>query len=381
MSPAREPGFLNVSEARLRARRVLPRVLFDYVDGGAEDETTMRSNQEAFGDYVFGPRMATGSIDADVGVRLFGETLNMPVILAPCGLVRLMHPDGAGGAARGAASQGTISVLSAVAGVPLEEVARATTGPQWFQLYTARGRSEAGELTDRARDAGFKALVVTVDTPVIGRRERDVRHGVEPPLRITPSGVVHLGPQILSKPGWAWSMARQGLSMFARAEKRGPSVVDVRSVGSPYSWSDVEWVRQRWSGPLLVKGILSATDARTAIGCGCDGIVVSNHGGRQLECAPATLRVLPEIAQAVGGEAEVLLDGGVRRGSDVAKAVALGARAVLIGRPYMYGLAAGGQAGVEQVLRILREELKRSLTLMGCGSLAELDPGWVRPAR
>ncbi len=367
--------FVNVADARDQARSVLPRVVFEYIDGGAEDERTMRANTDAFAAVSFKPRMATGVTEPSTSVQLFGEQLSLPVILAPCGLVRLIHPEGAIGAAGAAASQGTISVLSTVAGSSLEEVAGTTSAPMWFQLYAAE-HQVAGDLIDRAAAAGYRALVVTVDTPVLGRRERDVRNGVQPPLRINAAGAVRLGPQILMKPGWTWRIARSGLRLESLGAG-GPSVVSTTSIASPLRWSDVEWIRERWKGPLIVKGLLTVEDASRAVACGAEGVIVSNHGGRQLEGAPATLRALPEIAEAIGGTAEVLIDSGIRRGSDIVKAIALGARAVLIGRPYLYGLAAGGQAGVEQVLRIFRDEMSRTLALLGCGGVGELDPSWI----
>jgi L-lactate dehydrogenase (cytochrome) len=399
MSPMSGPRFVNVADARLAAERVLPRVVFDYIDGGAEDEVTMRENNAAFRDLAFRPRMATGTVFPDLSVSVLGERIRLPVILAPCGLVRLMHPDAAAGAARAAAARGTISVLSTVAGVPLEQVAESAPGaPMWFQLYSSGGREEAGALIDRASSAGFGALMVTVDTPVLGHRERDVRHGIVPPLRIGPRNVVHLGPQILKKPVWAWRMARDGVQMMGagprdagsrRTEPAGPSILTVSpvssgshvsSIASPFEWSDIEWMRTRWTGPLLVKGVLTAEDAQRAVACGCDGVIVSNHGGRQLEGAPATLRVLPEVVAAVRGEAEVLVDGGARRGSDVVKALALGARAVLVGRPYLYGLSAAGRTGVERVLQIFEDEMSRTMSLLGCPDAESLDSSWLQPA-
>jgi L-lactate dehydrogenase (cytochrome) len=381
-------------------------VVFDYVDGGAEDELTMAANTEAYRDLAFRPRMAVDARSPDISVSLFGTVLKTPVILAPCGLVRLMHPEGPAGVARAAAARGTISVLSTVAGAPLEQVASAADGPMWFQLYSAGGRAASESLIDRAATAGFKALVVTVDTPVLGRRERDVRNGIQPPLRFSLEGAVHLGPQVLAKPGWTWRMAREGVRTLgagagagagargtsrSRTRRRGgtasdgaptrPSVVSVSAIASPFRWSDIAWMRQGWNGPLLVKGVLTAEDAGRAVACGADGVIVSNHGGRQLEGAPATLRVLPEIVKAVGDETEVLLDGGIRRGSDVVKAVALGARAVLVGRPYLYGLAAAGSVGVERILELLTDEMKRTLSLLGCPALGNLDPGWLMPSR
>jgi len=393
--PAGARSFVNVDDARRRAKRVLPRVIFDYIDGGAEDELTMSENIAAFRDFAFRPRMAVGAQTPSLSVRLFGTVLRLPVILAPCGLVRLIHPDGPAGIAKAAASRGTISVLSTHAGAPLEAVASASSGPMWFQLY-AGGRKEAESLIHKAASAGFAGLVVTVDTPVLGRRERDIRNGVEPPLRIGSRDVVHLGPQVLAKPVWAWRMARDGLRMFgtgtsgrhggppgdpgAGVVEPEPSVLRFSNTASPFHWSDIDWMRGIFKGPLLVKGILTADDAERAVACGADGVIVSNHGGRQLEGAPATLRVLPEIVAAVGDEVEVLMDGGIRRGSDVVKAIALGARAVLVGRPYLYGLATAGRPGVGQVLDILGDEMARTLVLLGCPEVDRLDSGWLRPA-
>jgi L-lactate dehydrogenase (cytochrome) len=375
----RSRPFLNVADARRRAKRVLPKVVFDYVDGGAEDEQTMLANRTAFREIDFRPRMAAGDRTPSLSVRLFGELLRLPVILAPCGLVRLMHPDGAVGAARAASAKGTVSVLSTVAGTPLEEVAAGSSGPLWFQLYSAGGRAESEALIQRAQKAGCKALVVTVDTPVLGHRERDLRNGVDPPLRINARGVIRLGPQILSRPVWTWRMATDGLQMLSAPAE--PSVLSGSTIASPFRWTDIEWMRTRWDGVLMVKGVLSAEDARRSASCGADGVVVSNHGGRQLEGAPATLRVLPEIVAEVGDDIEVLLDGGIRRGSDVVKALALGARAVLIGRPYLYGLATSGRQGVERVLDILAEEMSRTMALLGCPGVDSLDPSWLRPAK
>lgn len=380
----REP-FLNIADARRRAERVLPRVVFDYVDGGAEDEVTMAENVSAFRQLAFSPRMAMGAGTPAVSVRLFGEHLRVPVVLAPCGLVTAMHPDGAVGVARAAGSRGTVAILSSVAGAPLEDVASETRGPLWFQLYAAGGRPDAEKLVERAAGAGYKALVVTVDTPVIGRRERDLRNGIDPPMRMTARGAVRLGPQVLARPLWVWRMARVGVRVLGRPGHAsevvpdGPTILQTTKIASPFRWSDIEWLRGIWRGPLVVKGLLSADDASRAVSCGADGVVVSNHGGRQLDGAPATMRVLPEIASAVGNEAEVLLDGGVRRGSDVVKAIALGARAVLIGRrPYLYGLAASGRPGVERVLDVLRDEMLRTMSLLGCMTVDSLDRSWVR---
>jgi len=378
---ARADRILNIADARRRARRVLPPVVFDYVDGGADDEHTMRNNEAAFAEMAFVPRMALDIGVPQLGTTVLGTPLSMPVLLAPCGLVRVIHPDAGPGVARAATRQGTVSVLSTVAGSPLEDVTAASSGPLWFQLYSSGGRGEAEALVDRARAGAVRALVVTVDTPVLGNRERDVRHGVRPPLRVSGHNAIHLGPQVLSRPAWTVRLARDGLKM-ARAPRGTETVATATAMAaSPFHWDDVEWLRTIWPAPLVVKGILTADDARRAVQAGADAVIVSNHGGRQLDGAPAALRALPDVAAAVGTDAEVLMDGGVRRGGDVVKALASGARAVLIGRPYLYGLAVAGEPGVERVLEVLRTEMVRTLALMGCASVEDLGPDWVQPAR
>lgn len=396
----------NVSDARRLARRTLPPVVFDYIDGAADDEVTMRENERAFEDVVFRPRMASSVPSPDLSSTALGTAVDLPVLLAPCGLVRAMHPDSGAGVARAAASRGTISVLSTVAGAPVAEVAPAAPGRVWFQLYSAGGRPVAEQLCGAAAEAGVRVLVVTVDTPTLGNRERDVHHGVATPLRIDAHNALRLGPQVLSRPAWAYRMARDGLRILG-ANRRGPtrpqratSAAVASGLGdrqaqadgaarrmltmsaSPFSWDDIAWMRSVWQGSLVVKGLLSGDDAQKAVDCGADAVIVSNHGGRQLDGAPATLRVLPEVVAAVGGAAsstEVFLDSGVRRGSHVVKALALGARGVLIGRPYLWGLAAGGQAGVERVLDLLYDEIQRTMVLLGCASLGDLSADWVQP--
>ncbi|HXX90555.1 MAG TPA: alpha-hydroxy acid oxidase [Acidimicrobiales bacterium] len=365
----------NVADARRVAKRTIPRVVFDYIDGGAEDEVTMGQNTAAFRSLSFRPRMAAMLEAPDLATTVFGTPLSMPVILAPCGLVRLMHPDGAIGASRAAADAGIVSVLSTVAGTSPEDVAEGSSGPKWFQLYKLGDLDAADQLVERAKQAGYEALVVTVDTNVLGRRERDVRHGVSIPLKVGVREAMRLGPQVLARPKWAAAYVRAQ----AEAKREGADRRNVPEMDrSPYTWADVEHIRANWDGPLLVKGVLTGDDARRAVQCGAEGVVVSNHGGRQLEGAPATVRVLPEVVEAVGSEAVVLLDGGVRRGGDVVKAVALGAQAVLIGRAYLYGLAVAGQAGVAHVLDILRTETARTMALMGCPSVSALDRTWIQ---
>jgi isopentenyl diphosphate isomerase/L-lactate dehydrogenase-like FMN-dependent dehydrogenase len=368
----------SVADARRAARRRLPTVVFDYVDGAADDEVTMRRNEEAFTAVEFRPKMASGMTEPRLATSVLGRSIELPVLLAPCGLVRLLHPDGAAGVARAADTRGTVSVLSTVAGTAVEAVAGEASTPLWFQLYAAGGLPEADTLCERAAGAGAEALVVTVDTPVLGNRERDVRHGVAPPLRVDAHNVVPLGAQVLARPRWAVQLGATGIRLSRRgAGPSGHGSGMLSAVASPFSWDDVAHLRTRWRGPLVVKGILSGDDARRAVDCGADALVVSNHGGRQLDGAPATLRALPGVVSAVGGHAEVLVDGGIRRGSHVVAALCLGARAVMIGRPYLYGLAAAGELGVERILDILGAEMRRTMVLMGCTSVDELGQEWL----
>ncbi len=376
----------SVADARRRARRVLPRVVFDYVEGGADDEVTMAENVGAFRRIVFRPRMGVDAGNPELTTSVLGTEVSMPILLAPCGLVRLMHPDGAAGAGRAANSRATIWTLSTVAGATMEDVAP-VGGHRWFQLYAGGGRPEAAEMIERAENSGYEALVVTIDTPALGNRERDVRNGVTSPLRLDAKTAIALGPQVLARPRWALRMMSDGVSMLRRprssprrdSQPQGgvAAAGAVAMLASPFTWDDIAWIRQRWSKPLLVKGILTGADAVAAADAGADAVIVSNHGGRQLVGAPATVHVLGEVVDALSGRVEVLLDGGVRRGSDVVKALAIGARAVLIGRAYLYALSVAGQQGVEQVLDVLRTEMSRTMRLLGCFSATALDRSYV----
>lgn len=378
----------NVLDARRLARRTLPRAVFDYIDGGAEGEVTMAENERAFRDVSFRPRMglAVTASDPVLETTVLGTPVSLPVLLAPCGLVKLMHPDGAIGAARAAKRAGTISVLSTVSGSPPEALS-GEPGPRWFQLYAA-DRAIADGLIRRAVETGFEGLVITIDTPALGKRERDARHGISGSFQLNVRSATRLGPQILVRPGWSLRMLRSSMKTLKRAPLPGgapegavSSAGAVAMLASPFTWDDVAWIRKRWDGPLIVKGVLSGEDASRSADAGADAVVVSNHGGRQLEGAPATLRVLPEVVDAVSGRIEVLLDGGVRRGGDVVKALATGARAVLVGRPYLYSLAAAGEAGVDRMLEIFKADMARTLSLMGCHAVSELDPSWLERSR
>ncbi|MGC8464059.1 MAG: alpha-hydroxy acid oxidase [Acidimicrobiales bacterium] len=372
----------SVAEARRLAARVLPRALFDYIDGAADDELTMVRNEEAFRRVGFRPRMATPTSEPRLGVELLGRTLSLPVLLAPCGLAVAVHPDGPGGVARAARARGTVSVLSAVAGVSPEQVGAALgegERPLWYQLYAPGGRAEWEPLVDRVAAAGYEALMVTVDTPALGNRERDRRNGISGSMSASVRGAALLAAQVAVRPGWA---ARMGRALVAsrRQGTDGPTVGLVAAGGSPFTWDDVAALVERWNGPVVVKGILGGPDARRALDAGAAAVVVSNHGGRQLDGAPATLDVLPEVVAEVAGAVPVLLDSGVRRGGDVVKAMALGAAAVLVGRPYLYALAVAGQAGVERLVGLFRADLVRTLVLLGCPGVDALGPEWVAGA-
>jgi L-lactate dehydrogenase (cytochrome) len=378
---------LNYQDARRWAKWTLPRGVFDYVDGGAEDEITLRRNTAGFQDLRFRPRMGVWVQEPELSTTLFGQRVSFPVLTAPCGGMRLVHPQADIGVARAAAAAGTIHVVSSASGFSLEEIAESSPDRHWFQLYRYMGRPGMENLVHRAKTAGYKAIVVTVDTQVSGKRERDWRNGFSYSMRVNAANALKLSGQLAPRPFWTARYILDGMP-FQLA-----NTADMTSGGVPMAlpemgrtesnsptWEDIAWVRENFDGPVLVKGVLTADDGRKALDFGCDGVLISNHGGRQLEGAPATIDVLPEIVAAVDGKMEILLDGGVRRGSDVLKALALGAKAVLIGRPYVWGLALGGQDGVSHMLELLRAEMKRSLQLMGCASASDLDRSWLMHA-
>jgi isopentenyl diphosphate isomerase/L-lactate dehydrogenase-like FMN-dependent dehydrogenase len=381
--------FVNVDDARRLCRRRLPRMIFDYVDGGASSELTKEANRAAFEEVTFRPRMAVHVAAPVTETTVLGVPVSMPLLLSPCGALRAVHPAGDSGVARAAGRAGTVFTLSSASGMSIEEVRAATTGPLWFQLYFLGGRAGAEVLVDRAARAGYRALLVTVDTQVVGVRERDVRNGLTKGPNVDARSILQFAPQVVRKPRWLVNFVRDGMAIeLANARELGPDGSEMRPdqaaislVAEPPTWADLEWIRRQWKGPLAVKGLLTADDARRALDVGADAIVVSNHGGRQLDGAPATLRVLPEIVGAVGTQMEVLIDGGVRRGSDVLRALSLGARAVMIGRPYVYALGARGERGVDALLALFRDELLNAMGLMGCQSVHDLDRSWVATPR
>ena len=377
------PRVINIHDLRHLAQRRLPKVVFDYLDGGAESEVTLRENCRVFDDVTFRPRQAVAIPECDLRTRVLSADLAFPAILAPIGYSRLMHPGGEVAAAAAAEEAGLAYTLSTISGHKLEDVRTASKGPVWYQLYLVGGREVAGGAIDRARRAGFSALVVTIDTPVAGMRERDPRNGMKELLGGTLFSKLPFLPQMFAHPGWLVSFLLDGgvprLENIVIPGKGPMSLIDVTAALSHavVTWEDIRWLKGIWTGPIVVKGVLTGDDARRALDEGAAAIIVSNHGGRQLDGAPAALRVLPEVVAAVNGQAEVLMDGGVRRGSDIVKAICLGARAVLLGRAYAFGLAAAGKPGVTCALQILREDVERTLRLLGCPSVSALDSSYL----
>lgn len=374
---------VNVDDLRRGARRRLPRAVFDFIDGGAEDEVTLRRNEAAFREITFRPRVLVNAGQIDQSCTVLGQQLTTPLILAPTGLCGMAAPRGEVLAGRAAAEAGVVFTLSCMSAVTIEDTMREAPGPHWFQLYVWKDRELTKSLVDRAKAAGYTALVLTVDVPVLGQRERDLRNGATIPPRVTLRNALDSALKV----GWLLGMARHPRIDFVNvAGTAGGSGSGTFSLGGfvnsqfdpTVSWEDLTWFRSLWSGPLAIKGITSAEDAVRAVDAGVDAVIVSNHGGRQLDSLPAAIEMLPEIADAVGSRSEVLFDGGIRRGSDVAKALALGARACLIGRPYLYGLGVAGQTGARQAVEILRAELGRVLTLLGRPRVRDLDRSAVR---
>ncbi len=377
------PRVINIEDLRRIAKRRLPRVVFDYIDGGAEAELTLRANCRAFEAVTLRPRCAVATSTCDLRTTVLGTSLSMPLILAPVGSSRLFYPRGEEVAARAAGTAGITYTLSTLSGCALEDVAAASKGPLWYQLYLLGGRDCALSAIERARGAGFSALVVTIDTPVAGLRERDLRNGVKELLSGKFRLMLPFVSQFLLKPRWLASfLADGGLMKFSNVVIPGKGPMPYADVATALeqamvSWHDLGWIREAWKGRIVIKGVHTGEDARRAMDVGADALVVSNHGGRQLDGVAPTLRVLPEVLASVGDRIEILLDGGIRRGSDIVKALCLGARAVLVGRAYAYGLGAAGGAGVARSIEILRTDLVRTLKLLGCASLAELDRSFV----
>ncbi len=377
---------VSFEDLRELARRRVPRLVFSYVDGGAEAEWTLRENRRSFDAVTFRPRHAVAVSACDLRTRVLGADLSMPLLLAPVGYLRVMHPGGEIAAARAAGGAGVGIILSTVSGHRLEDVKAASTGQVWYQLYLTGGRSAAEGAMQRAMDAGYTILVITIDSSVIGYRERELRDGMEQMLRGSPWSKIPFLPQVFARPRWlARFLLDGGLPDMPNIVTPETGVLRVRDAHTAmkreaFTWKDMQWIRALWKGPIVIKGVLTAEDAKRSLDHGAAAVVVSNHGGRQLDGVPASLQVLPEVVAAVNGQAEILMDSGIRRGTDIVKAICLGARAVLCGRAYVYGLAAGGEAGVTRALEILQADLERCLKLLGCPSVAALNRSYLRLA-
>jgi isopentenyl diphosphate isomerase/L-lactate dehydrogenase-like FMN-dependent dehydrogenase len=380
MNARRLDRLAGINAFQKEAKRRLPKVVFDYIDGGADDEYTERENSKAFERWQLLPRILVDVSKRSSAVTLFGEELALPVLLAPTGMAGYASPLGELAAARAAEQMGTRLVVSTASAYSIEEVATATEAGHWFQLYPWGDRGLMEGLVTRARSAGYSTLCVTVDVPVTGNRERDKRNGFTTQPRITANSAFNM----VRHPRWLAGFLRH--RRFTMRNLEGARVWNAVETTNKFvnlfnpqmNWGDLAWLRQQWDGPLLIKGLSNPDDASLAVDVGCDGVIVSNHGGRQLDGGPATIDLLPAVVERVAGRVPVLVDGGIRRGGDVVKALCLGANACLIGRPYLYGLAVGGEEGVRAVLECFRREIDTTLALLGCPVARALDATYVQ---
>lgn len=375
----------SIEDLRCLARRRLPRMFFDFLDGGSDDEQTLQRNRSGFTRYLLHPKVLVDVADIDTSTTLLGRPISLPIVVSPTGLPRLWHNEGEYAIARAARQAGTIYTVPCMGSRSIEDVAKNTDGPLWFQVYVWRDRSLIREFFSRCRDQGYAALCLTVDVPVLGNRERDLRHGLTIPPKLKLRSIANAA----TRPNWWWRYLMNERPTMANVVGRGQSGRDDIGSLSEYvkaqfdasvTWKDLEWMLAEWNGPFAVKGIVRPDDAVRAVDMGVRAIVISNHGGRQLDGGLGSIDALPAIVDAVGDRAEVILDGGIRRGSDVVKALALGARACMTGRPFLYGMSVAGQAGVERAFELLTAELQRTLALVGCQKLDELDRSFVGPA-
>ena len=366
----------SIAAVRELARGRLPRPVFDFTDGGAEDEATLRHNEAAFGEIALLPHPVSGAASRDLSLTLFGKRLALPVIIGPTGLAGLIYPDGEAATARAATAAGTAYCLSHGSVCTLEALAATGASPRWMQVFIYNDRGFTREFAERAAAAKYDALILTVDNQLIGNRERDIRNGFQIPPRFKPADMVAM----TLKAPWLWTMRRDLKRITFGNYVRPGETADLKTLAGrmgkmldpSMTWKDVDELRRVWQGPLLLKGILHPAEARTAVERGVDGLIVSNHGGRQLDGAPAAIDALPGVVEAVAGRAPVLVDGGIRRGADVVKALALGAAGCLIGRPHLWGLAIAGEAGVAHVIDIYRREIDRVMGLCGTSRLADI---------
>lgn len=378
------PRAINIDDLRTQALRRLPRAVFDYIDGGAEGEVTLRENRRVWEDIYFRPRNAVASPHCDTRVTILGTQVALPMILAPLGSTRMFHPAGELAAAKAAGEAGIPYTLSTFSGYSFEELAGVSKGPLWYQLYLAGGREVVEATLARAWKNNFKALAVTMDTNGPGMRERDFRNGAPQLMGKSMFAMLPFTSQVMVRPRWlaGFLADRKNAMRYPNVliPGKGPlPAIDVQTAlrNSVVTWADLRWIRQAWPGPILAKGVITCDDALRALDEGVAAVIVSNHGGRQLDSCRPTARALPEVLRAVDGRAEVYVDGGIRRGADVVKAICMGAKAVLIGRAYAYGLAAAGEAGVARAIAILKEDIERTLVLLGCASIRDLNGSYI----
>jgi L-lactate dehydrogenase (cytochrome) len=374
------PHIVNIADLRMMARKRLPNAAFDYLDGAADDELTARDNIAAFSEVVFKPKQAVMATP-DLSTNILGVDIAIPALLSPIGYSRMLHPRGELAAARGAKKVGTGYILSTISGHPLETV-RELNEKVFFQVYLMGGRDATRRAFERAQKLGYKGLFVTIDTAVAGNRERDPRNGMRPLMAKALLPKLRYVPEILAHPRWLMRFLMDGGMPALPNVVTDTGPIQATDVGRALEnahvcWEDLTWIRQAWDGPVVIKGVMSAADAQRAVDEGADGIVVSNHGGRQLDGVAGSLRVLPGIVERVKGKTQIIFDGGIRRGGDIAKALCMGAQAVLIGRGYAYGMAAAGDAGVDRALEILIADLMRTMKLLGANSVKDLTPDLI----
>lgn len=383
MHNANTPFVATVDDMRVIAQQRVPRMFYDYADSGSWTESTYRANADDFQRIKFRQRVARNMEGRSIRSTLLGQDVAMPVALAPCGLTGMQRADGEILAARAAERFGVPFTLSTMSICSMEDVARHTRAPFWFQLYVMRDKSFVEDLIDRARAVNCSALMLTLDLQVLGQRHKDLRNGMSAPPKLTLGNIANL----MGKPRWCYHMLRTPRRSFGNIVGHARGVTDLSSLGAwtaeqfdpALSWNDVEWIKKRWGGKLIIKGVLDPEDARLAANSGADALVVSNHGGRQLDGAISSINALPALAEAVGKSIEVWMDGGVRSGQDVLRAVALGAQGVLMGRPYLYGLGARGEVGVDQILNIIARELDVTMALCGKRDIREVNRDILLP--
>ena len=373
----------NIDDLRLIAKRRLPGGIFDYIDGGAEDEVSLHRNRDAYQRYEFVPRILRDVSNIDTSTTFLGRTLPSPLIFSPTGFTRIAHSQGELAVARVAAAHQLPYCLSTLSTRSIEEVAAVSNGPKWFQVYVWKDRALVHDMLTRAESLGYEAIMLTVDTAVLGRRERDVRRGFTLPPKLGPGTLI----DGITHPSWTWDFVRHDPITFANISGAAGRAVGTAVTLSDFiseqfdpalSWDDIAWFRERWKGHIILKGVQSVDDAQLALTHGVDAIALSNHGGRQLDGAPAPINLIAPVVHATQGAIPIICDGGIRRGGDIVKALALGASVCTMGRSYLYGLGAAGEAGVERAFSMLDSEMRRTMSLAGVRTIAEIGPSLIR---